>query len=65
MSEKSHAPGWRGRPQRRGPIVGQYDTALTPFQRAALWGLGAAAAVTLAAAAIVWSVDWLAGHLRG
>jgi hypothetical protein len=63
MGEQSHAPGWRGRPQRRGPIVG-IDDAPTPLERAILWGCATAGAFTLAVAGFVWLVDWLAGHLH-
>lgn len=53
MREPTHAPGWRGRPIIRGPIVGQYDSTpgqledlLTGF---ALWIGGSTLAIGICA----------------
>lgn len=66
MQEPTHAPGWRGRPRRVGPIVGIDETAATGERlertfRLICYVMGAG---TLGLGAFVWAADFLAGHIR-
>jgi hypothetical protein len=65
MMEPTHAPGWRGRPQRSGPIVGMYQRQpgerLGRALRIACYTLAAA---TILLAAYAWAADAWAGHIR-
>lgn len=65
MNDPRHAPDWRGRPVRRGPIVGQYDEPawIATLERIAVPGCFILAGVTLFLTFYAFGVDWLAGHL--
>jgi hypothetical protein len=65
MNDPTHAPGWRGRPVRHGPIEGQNERPawLLMLEAFAPAGCMIVAAITLAIAAYAWSTDFLAGHL--
>lgn len=62
MHDPTHAPGWRGRPRRFGPLVGMGEE---PHQlERILYGTSAVLAlVPIVVAAYVWGADLLAGHL--
>jgi hypothetical protein len=66
MIEPSHAPGWRGRPRRLGPIVGinerEPGERLARSLRIACYTL---AVGTILIAAYAWAADALAGHING
>lgn len=63
MSKHTHAPGWRGRTKRTGPIADDDLPGWILFLDAiAVPGCFAVAAVTLALAAYAFGVDRIAGH---
>jgi hypothetical protein len=66
MQEPTHAPGWRGRPRRVGPIVGidQTGAAGERLERAFRLICYVMGAGTFGLGAFVWAADFLAGHIR-
>lgn len=64
MQEPTHAPGWRDRPIRRGPIIGMYDdTAADKLINLCVVASALMAAAVLLGAAYIWAADFMAGHL--
>jgi hypothetical protein len=62
MNEPTHAPGWRGRPRRYGPIEAMHEEA-ERLERAFRVGCFSLTGLTLAIAGYAWLADALAGHL--
>lgn len=64
MTEPTHAPGWRGRPNRIGPILAMGERERpSALDRLFCWICYSLAASTLAVAAYAWGADFFAGHL--
>lgn len=63
MNEPTHAPGWRGRPRRYGPIAGMNEEGRR-LERAFQWGCFTLCAFTLAIAGYAWLADALTGHIQ-
>lgn len=65
MNEPTHAPGWRGRPRRIGPVESDYNLPRWQIRLEAVAPLGctimAGAAIILAV--YCWTADYFAGHL--
>jgi hypothetical protein len=65
MIEPTHAPGWRGRPRRYGPIEEAYQgDRLERVERAFQWTCYMMGTGVVALAAYAWGIDALAGHIR-
>lgn len=62
MTEPTHAPGWRGRPRRIGPIA-EMEEAASGLEAVCLAGCAAGAAISLFIAAFVYASCYLRGHL--
>jgi hypothetical protein len=62
MHEPTHAPGWRGRPRRYGPLEGMNEAG-ERLERFFQVGCFSLCGVTLAIAGYAWLADLLAGHL--
>jgi hypothetical protein len=65
MTEPTHAPGWRGRPRRIGPLESELNVPawLVLLERVAPIGCFTIAAFSLALAAYAFGADYLAGHI--
>jgi hypothetical protein len=63
MQEPTHAPGWRGRPRRFGPIHDDSPprSCLELVLYAVCYSIGAG---TLAIGVLAWTADLFAGHIR-
>jgi hypothetical protein len=65
LQDPTHAPGWRGRPRRYGPLENEIDIPawLRILEAIAPWGCFVTAGAVLAIVGYMFAADWWAGHL--